>query len=90
VSIHHFDGSTIPPEKKPYTLGVLFEYSYIEKTITSIENKFYRTFLVLFVAPFVAVTLVFLISEVLLIIWFTNRIFITINELYDKIDLLNL
>ncbi|TNV86120.1 hypothetical protein FGO68_gene15523 [Halteria grandinella] len=74
---------------KDYTLGVMFESSLIEKKITAIQHKFLRTFLVLFMAPFLTMVSFFLICEMLFLVLFTRRIFSTINDLFDKIQMLS-
>ncbi|TNV85843.1 hypothetical protein FGO68_gene7215 [Halteria grandinella] len=82
------------PERSPdiyksYTLGVMFESSIIDEKIASTQKKFYTTFLVLFLIPFLCMVAVFLICEIIFIVIFTRRIFTTINDLFDKIDMLN-
>ncbi|TNV85395.1 hypothetical protein FGO68_gene1070 [Halteria grandinella] len=74
---------------KDYTLGVMFESSLIEEKIATIQRKFLRTFLVLFMAPFLMMVTFFLICEVLFLIHFTRRIFSTINNLFEKIQMLS-
>ncbi|TNV85829.1 hypothetical protein FGO68_gene14428 [Halteria grandinella] len=68
----------------------MFESSIIEKKIATIQHKFLRTFLVLFMAPFLIMVSFFLICEVLFLINFTRRIFSTINDLSEKIQMLTL
>lgn len=74
---------------KDYTLGVMFESSLIEEKIATIQRKFRRTFLVLFMAPFLAMVAFFLICEVVFLAYFTRRIFRTINDLFEKIEMLS-
>lgn len=75
--------------RKEYTLGVMFESSIIEEKIATTQKKFFRTFVVLFMTPFLTMVSLFLICEVIYLTIFTRRIFSTINDLYDKIDMLS-
>ncbi|TNV85841.1 hypothetical protein FGO68_gene299 [Halteria grandinella] len=75
--------------QKDYTLGVMFESSIIEQKIAATQKKFFRTFIVLFIAPFLFMVTLFLICEVIYLTIFTRRIFSTINDLFEKIDMLS-
>ncbi|TNV85767.1 hypothetical protein FGO68_gene2662 [Halteria grandinella] len=87
VNIEQF--AQIKQEQKSYTLGVMFESKIIEEKIAETQKKFYRIFLVLFMMPFLGLVILFLVSEILFIISFTKKIFQTINDLFEKINLLN-
>ncbi|TNV85795.1 hypothetical protein FGO68_gene11749 [Halteria grandinella] len=75
--------------QKEYTLGVMFESSIIEQKIAATQKKFFRTFIVLFMAPFLFMVTLFLICEVIYLTIFTRRIFSTINDLFERIDMLS-
>lgn len=77
------------PKYKAYSIGLWFEASVIEEKINSIFRKFFRTFLTLFLMPFMITVVFFLIAEVIFIVFFSNRIFRTIKDLYDKIEILS-
>ncbi|TNV85710.1 hypothetical protein FGO68_gene10425 [Halteria grandinella] len=74
---------------KQYTFGLMFESSIIEEKIQLMQHKFYKTFLVRFVPFFLGIIIFFQICEVIFIILFTKRIFLTINDLFEKIDMLS-
>ncbi|TNV85546.1 hypothetical protein FGO68_gene11413 [Halteria grandinella] len=86
---HFYENRELPMRQKAYTLGVMFESYEIEDKIQEIQRKFLRTFLILFMMPFLIMVCVFLLGEVVYIIWFSRKIFNTINYLYEKIDMLN-
>ncbi|TNV85727.1 hypothetical protein FGO68_gene754 [Halteria grandinella] len=67
----------------------MFESVLIEEKIATIQHKFIRTFLVLFMAPFLTMVGIFLLFEVLCLVYFTRRIFSTINDLFEKIEMLS-
>ena len=87
VNIENFKNA--PKSQKVYTLGLMFESSLIEEKIASIQSKFYSNFIRLFMTPFLLIVSAFLLVAVLFIHGFSRRIFTTINNLSDKIDLLN-
>jgi hypothetical protein len=77
------------PKFKAYSIGLWFEASVIEEKINSIFRKFFHTFLTLFLTPYLLTVAIFLIAEVIFIVFFSNRIFRTIKDLYDKIEILS-
>ncbi|TNV85884.1 hypothetical protein FGO68_gene11011 [Halteria grandinella] len=89
VNIEHFKEAGVPRKTKSYTLGVFFESTVIEAKIKQIENQFYHTYIFLFVVPFLVMVIIFLVCEIIFIMRFTRKIFRTINDLYDKIDMLS-
>ncbi|TNV85868.1 hypothetical protein FGO68_gene4533 [Halteria grandinella] len=88
-SVQIVDYKTPMKQSKEYTMGVMFESSIIEQKIATTQKKFFKTFIVLFMAPFLFMVTVFLICEIIYLAIFTRRIFSTINDLYDKIDMLS-
>jgi hypothetical protein len=67
----------------------MFESYLIDGKIEEIQQKFFDIYLTLFVLPFLGIVCFFLVGEVIFIVWFTRKIFRTINGLYDKIEMLN-
>jgi hypothetical protein len=67
----------------------MFESYLIDEKIEAIQQKFFDIYLTLFVLPFLGIVCFFLVGEVIFIVWFTRKIFRTINGLYDKIEMLN-
>jgi hypothetical protein len=67
----------------------MFESYLIDGKIEEIQRKFFDIYLTLFVLPFLGIVCFFLVGEVIFIVWFTRKIFRTINGLYDKIEMLN-
>ncbi|TNV85917.1 hypothetical protein FGO68_gene8981 [Halteria grandinella] len=89
VTIEHYQSAKIPKRQKPYVVGLIFESSIIEKKIMQIQQLFFRNFLVYFMLPFLIIVVLMLMGEVVFIVCFSRQIFCTINDLYDKINMLS-
>jgi len=80
---------SVPPQYKMYSIGLYFDASIIKREINSISEGFYTIFLKKFLLPYLLFVAAFLIGQVIFIVYFSNKIFKTINELSDKIQILS-
>ncbi|TNV85694.1 hypothetical protein FGO68_gene4109 [Halteria grandinella] len=79
----------MPQKMKTYTVGVMFDSQLIDAQINQMKAHFVDNFIFLFLTPFITIVGIALLLEVLFIVQFSRKIFKTINDLYDKIELLN-
>ncbi|TNV85803.1 hypothetical protein FGO68_gene13379 [Halteria grandinella] len=89
MKVEHFKSQDTPKREKPYVVGLMFESFIIEQKIQQIQQLFYYNFLVLFLMPLLLIVCALLTGEILFILSFSRKIFSTINDLYDKIHMLN-
>lgn len=79
----------MPQLSKTYAVGVMFDSELIDAKINSTQRLFVSNFISLFLVPFMLIVSAMFIVEVAFLVQFSRKIFRTINELYNKIDLLN-